>query len=200
MISGGVILVLAVFFIMYFSFKNKEDRKPPVLPSAIQMNVFSGENPPFNFSFEYPRAWRVMFRNYEGDYDMVEILNAGVENSATVPGFFITKSSLREAGTLEVLMDSWIKEENRYRGFALASRQEIQIAGQEALQAEYRYKTKLPLRTAGAPDTVIKKKHIVLIREDYSIQITFAGDEEQFNFLQPIFDHVLATFRFADQA
>lgn len=196
---AAAIVILAGLVLLARGFPPRRAERPlQVLPANIPMKPFQGKNPPYNFTFEYPEAWRVNERGYRGDYDMVEVMDVSNKNALTMPGMFITKKNLRAGDSEEGLMKSWLGEEGRYRNFKVTSRGNAEAADQKALRSEYSYALSLPLWAGGAQEVRIKKEQIIFIRGDASFQITFVGSEDQFRIYRPVFDRMLQTLKFRD--
>lgn len=192
------LVVIAGFIFLAHGFFSQKTEKAQALPPAIKMKLFQGQNPPYNFTFEYPEAWRVRERGYKGDYDMVEVMSPSDKAALVTPGLFITKKALRGSDTPESLMAAWLREEGRYKDFKASPAQGMTVAGQKGLKTKYGYALSLPLWTSNAQEFRIKKEQIIFVRGDASFQITFMGTDEQFKTYKPVFDRTLATLKFLD--
>jgi len=189
-------VIAAFYFVGHFSAQKKIPEQ--VLPPVIKFKVFQSKNPPFNFTFEYPDVWHARERGYQGSYDMVEVMGAPGKNSPLMPGIFVTKKALAGGGTLNGLMDAWLKTEGRYRNFKVFSSRDIEVSGQKALETEYGYVLSLPLMSSKAKSITVKKEQIVVVKDNASFELTFIGTEEQFKIYKPIFRHALETFEFSE--
>ena len=190
-------LIAVLFFLGHLSAQRKGAE--PVLPPAIKFKVFQGKNPPFNFTFEYPEAWRVKEGGYKGNYDMVAVLGVTNKNAPMIPGMFITKRSVAGGGNPKSLMEGWLKTESRYKNFKVLSSEDADVYGQKALKSEYVYTLSLPLWNSSAQKVMVRKEQVVTVKGEASFEITFMGTDEQFKIYKPIFRHMLETFRFLDQ-
>jgi hypothetical protein len=196
-IITGILGCVALILLMgYFAMQRHEGVQ--ALPPTVKLKIFQGQNPPFNFVFEYPEAWRVKERGYKGDYDMVEVMSVSDKDTLVIPGVFITKKVLHPNDTAESLMKAWLRDESHYKNFKASSSKRTEVAGQKGVKVEYGYRLPLPLWTSGAQDVPLQKVQIIFIRGDAAFQITFMGTGEQFKTYKPIFNHILETFKFLD--
>lgn len=198
-VTAVVFCVTALSFIMIKALVQKKETLQ-TLPPAVKLRWFQGKNPPFNFTFEYPEAWRVRERGYRGDYDMVEVIGTSEKDSPLLPGIFVTKRSQGSGeGTPQRLTEEWLKTEGRYKDFKILSSKETEIAGLRGQKTEYVYSLSLPLWSSQARKVTVKKEQNIFLSGNDSFQITFMGTEEQYKIYLPFFRHVLKTFKFLDR-
>ena len=196
---GVALFILITAFFVSKSFFTVNPVRMQALSTSVKLKLYQGKNPPYDFTFEYPEIWKKTERGYSGDYDMVEVMGSVDKNPLFIPGIFITKRSHKENDTLTGIMGVWIKEESRYSNFKILDSKSVFVAGVEGLETRYRYTLSLPPWAVSSQEVGVIKRQMVFIRGEATYQLTFSGTEEQQAIYQPVFDHVLKTFRFVGQ-
>ena len=193
------ILLVVAMGIFFYRFSEggllKEVRK---LPASIALKLFQGKNPPFNFTFEYPAAWKVKEREFKGQFDMVQV--TGYQDPATrvIPGIFVKAQDVKETVVLESLANTFPKKEQRFKNFKQLYNDEVAIGGIKGRRLEYQYILKLPFQSKIAKDTLLKREEIFIPRKHKLYQISSWMTEEQYEIYKPVLDHILETFKFLD--
>jgi hypothetical protein len=200
-ILGVVLAVLLLVALGIFSVKflgkgsPKEVRK---LPAAITLKLFQGKNPPFDFTFEYPAAWKVKEREFKDQFDMVQITGPQDRVTRVIPGIFVKVQKEKDAVTLESLAESFPKKEQQFKEFKQLSNNEVVIGGISGKRLEYQYILQLPLQAKIAKDTLLKRGEIFIPRKHKMYQISTWMTEAQYKMYKPVLDHALETFTFLD--
>lgn len=172
---------------------------PKASPLTASMNwkVFQAEDPPFNFSFEYPSSWKASTSRFTGEFDMISIMGPHEDKTKFTASFYIVKKTA--AGKRkEQLADDILKEKEELTGFKLLGRKNQKTPSGSMLDVEYQYDSKLPLYAPQRYDAVIQTKELFFIKGDFLYRFSFNGTQEQYKIFLPFFEHLVNTFRFKD--
>ncbi len=194
----AILLVIGMGF-LFFRFPGGERFKDArKLPASITLKLFQGKNPPFDFTFEYPAAWKVKEREFKGQFDLVQV--AGPQDSASrvIPGIFVKAQAMKETVVLESLADTFSKKEQRFKSFKQLYSNAIIVGGIKGRRLEYQYILKLPVQSKIAKDTLLRRGEIFIPRKQKMYQISSWMTEEQYKIYRPVLDHILETFKFLD--
>ncbi|MFA5168710.1 MAG: PsbP-related protein [Candidatus Omnitrophota bacterium] len=198
----GIIFAVLLVIVIGISFSRflevrliKKTRK---LPASISLKLFQGENPPFNFTFEYPAAWKMKEREFKDQFDMVQVIGSQDPVTRVIPGIFVKTRDVGKTIALESMADTFSKKEQQFKGFKQLYNGEITVGGVKGRRLEYQYILKLPLQSKIAKDTLLKRGEIFILRKQKLYQISFWMTEEQHKIYTPVSDHILETFKFLD--
>lgn len=198
-ILGIVLAVLLVIGTGIFFFRSsgggtlKEDQK---LPASITLKTFQGKNPPFDFTFEYPVAWKEKVRDLKGRLEMVQVTGPQDPVTKVIPGIFVRIQEMKGSDSLETIAEVFPNREQRFGDFKQLYNAGITIGGVAARRLEYQYILKLPMRSKIAKDTLLKRGEIFILRKQKLYQISFWMTEEQHKIYRPVLEHILVTFKF----
>ena len=87
------------------------------IPAAIELVSFRGENPPFDFTFEYPEAWRVSETKLSEDSHMVQVFGPQDPVTQVVPGIFATVKATSDQELSPVIAEAILKKEQQFKRF-----------------------------------------------------------------------------------
>ena len=189
-------VALGIFFYRFLgSGPLKEPRK---LPASISLKLFQGKNPPFDFTFEYPVAWKVKERESKGQLDMVQVTGRQDPATRVIPGIFVKARDVKEAVVLKSIADTFLKREQRFKSFKQLYNDEVTVGGIKGRRLGYQYILRLPFQSKIAQDTLLKRGEIFIFRKHKLYQISSWMTEEQYKIYEPVSDHILETFKFLD--
>lgn len=189
-------LIAGCLFIVKHSFFGHPLKQ--VIPAAIKMKIFQGDNPPFNFIFEYPETWEVKTQRYKEKFDMVGVLGSQEPKTRFSVSMFVTKKSAQPEITASEMAEEFLNKQKSFSEFKILRKQEQKTSFGKIFYVDYQHTEKLPLYHSERLKTIIKEKAAFLIRNNYSYKIVFSGTEEQYKVYLLIFNHFLETFKFTD--
>lgn len=191
-----LVMALGVFFYRFLGSEPlKETRK---LPVSITLKLFQEKNPPFDFTFEYPAAWKMKEREFKGQFDMVQVTGHQDPVTRVIPGIFVKARDVKKPIVLKNIVDTFSKKEQRFKDFKQLYNDEVTVGGIKGRRLEYQYVLKLPFLSKIAKDTSLKRGEIFIFRKNKLYQISSWMTEEQYKIYKPVLDHILETFKFLD--
>lgn len=194
LIFVGLALLIAAG--CFFLFSSREVKQ--TMPASVEFQTFTGTNPPFNFTFEYPKNWKEQESRYAGKFDMVGVLGAEDEKIKFGPSMFVTKKAFQKETTVENLAEASLRLAKKQSSFKVLSKRNIKVPAGQFYSVDYQYEELLPLALMRRYKTPVRERVLFCIRGGFSYQINFAGTDEQYKIYKPAFDHFLETFRFLD--
>lgn len=189
--------LLAGVFVLFQNSRASFDMKRQ-MPDSIKLKTFEGTNPPFDFVFEYPEAWKVKEVQPSEELNMVQVLGPRDPVTKVIPGIFFTVQTAKGKELDPAAIDAALQKEKRFKDFEEFPTKEELIGGAKALHLNFQYVLLLPMWSQNAKDTVLKRSEVYTLRDGKIYRIKLWMTEEQYKIYRPIFDHILKTFKFLD--
>ena len=196
-----ILLVLAGGVAAFFYFKplaTSSLNPKKQIPPSIALKAFQGENPPFDFTFEYPDAWKLKAHTFKDQLDIVQLLGPQDPVTRTIPGISFKIQKASGEATPASIAASFTKREGKIRGFNQLYNGAVTLGGIEGSRLEFQYVMPLPFRSKNAKPTLMKRQECFVKKGDKIYQISLFMTEEQFKIYQPVFDRVVESFKFLD--
>ncbi len=187
-----------LFFLISFRKPTAHRQKLSGLPTSAQWKTFQGENPPFNFTFEYPAAWKTITSRFSGKFDLVSVSGPQEEKTRFVVSVFVTKKSVPSGKTVEQLAEDALSKKKGLPKFEMHQKKERKTGLGTMLGVEYQYTDILPLYAPQRQKVIIRNQELFLIKNNFYYRISFIGTQDQYNAFLSAFDHTLETFKLLD--
>lgn len=162
--------------------------------------VFSGGNPAFDFTFEYPIAgWS--FNESQGRTEKYDALY--LKGSVDEPTRFrtlieIVVKPLPTTGGPAELLGAFLKRAGSWPKFKVLDQREVELGGGKAFSAVYESEARLPMEDLNAKPVMIKEQSLFLVRKDKLYRFSLHSLAEQWEDPAAAFEQVLGTFKFKD--
>ncbi|MFH0984762.1 MAG: hypothetical protein V1882_04430 [Candidatus Omnitrophota bacterium] len=162
--------------------------------------VFSGGNPAFNFTFEYPIAgWSLdESQGRTEKYDALYLRGSVDESTRFRTLIEIVVKPLPATGGPAELLGAFLKRAGNRPKFKVLNQREVDLGGEKAFSAIHESEARLPMEDLKAKPVMIKQQTLFLARKDKLYRFSLHSLAEPWKDHAAAFEMVLRTFKFKD--